>query len=686
MKPAPTALLLLLAGCSQPAEEPKPQAPGPASPPAATSSIPPHAARLPKDPILVVALHAGKVMSTIDYEDLVNKPALAYRYSTAGPTFFGGYDSLDDPVVLKRHGLLTRLIESPAQTSGIDPSQPLLLTVHNFPALEMRILAHLGDTTQFEAFIHDIQPAPPEQRHQWQSTGGGHRVHTFNDKTAVAHDGTTAIFNLHSATPPQSIQKQADQWLAPPPESTSGPDTQWLTSQDLAIFLSLKTIVPFLALAMGEDGPPPEFLHDTTLALALNATQGQTDVQLTIDLGQDNALKLGGETLPEELLAILPPDAYMKGGLSLDLDTTLGLLRLLLPFTELSPDTIQEQFGIDFDDLPNLLNGQLAIALTGIREDADTPTFVAALGTSAPAADVYTRIFQKGLLRALRGEFRGNNENPLENFSITAKDHRLLIATRNHADLLEADSADPPLPKADLDTLKPPLLNLSLDFPKLLDSLDLDDTPNPSNEEYILGQMLGLMRDLHVQVRQETPSRYRAKAVLRIADDKTNPNKAIAHLAADLANPYYHHPALRTKIEASRQYAKDNPGAYARQIIGTWSGSSEEEDASASHHKITYHPDKTMLYEDIWIEKEGFARDSYRGHWALHGTTYKEYNEHGGLDLVATILSIRDDTLQYLNDWEPSFRDQAPSISTDQRVSKDYQLPSPPEGLKELEE
>ena len=40
-----------------------------------------------------------------------------------------------------------------------------------------------------------------------------------------------------------------------------------------------------------------------------------------------------------------------------------------------SPEEIK-RFGIDFNDLPSLLNGQLAYALSGIDEDSDSPTFV----------------------------------------------------------------------------------------------------------------------------------------------------------------------------------------------------------------------------------------------------------------------------------------------------------------------
>ena len=50
------------------------------------------------------------------------------------------------------------------------------------------------------------------------------------------------------------------------------------------------------------------------------------------------------------------------------------------------------------------------------------------------------------------------------------------------------------------------------------------------------------------------------------------------------------------------------------------------------HSTVSYAKDGTMNYEDIWIGENGFTKNSFKNKWNIHGTTYKEYNEHGGLE------------------------------------------------------
>ena len=160
----------------------------------------------------------------------------------------------------------------------------------------------------------------------------------MNNKIAVAHNGVSAMLNIQSTKSTIPLPKLADKWLKSsdaPPARLSG---DWLITQDLAVIVSMKPIVPFFALAMGENGSPPAFLSDTSLRLSLNFNPGEALGELDIDLGQGNELKLGGEALTDELLAILPTDSFLHGGLSIDLEPCLGLLRLVLPLMGVSPE------------------------------------------------------------------------------------------------------------------------------------------------------------------------------------------------------------------------------------------------------------------------------------------------------------------------------------------------------------
>ncbi len=684
------ALLVFLAGCSQQKQESdEPQGtPKSSGATQSSSSIPPHVNLFPKDPIVVVALHPGLIMGKLDYEAFINKPVIAHSYSTASEQFYIDNESPGYEQSLQKHAFLTKLIESPPDVSGIDPEKALHLTISNFSKLEFRILAHLGSVPKFESFIHKLQSLQGGQVHNWEDTDGGHRVHLMNNKIAVAHNGVSAMLNIQSTKPTIPLPKMADKWLKSSDAPPARLSEDWLITQDLAVIVSMKPIVPFLALAMGENGPPPAFLSDTSLRLSLNFNPGEALGELDIDLGQGNELNLGGEALTDELLAILPTDSFLHGGLSIDLEPSLGILRLVLPLMGVSPEEIKEDFGIDFDDLPSLLNGQLAYALSGIDEDRDSPTFVASIGTSPPAAEVYTRIFQKGLLRALRGELRNNNQNPLGNYSITAKGNRLLVATRNHAELLDENTSSVPLSDSIRKALHTPLFNLSLNFPKLVEALDLDQTTSFRNEEYILSELLALFRTLKVDLRQQTASQYKARANLSLNESETSSLKVIAHHATNLANPYYYDSRIRKRMEEAEMHVLKHPDDYSQKIIGTWSGGYQE-DGDSSFHRVSYAKDGTMTYEDIWIGEDGYSKDSFKNKWNIHGTTYKEYNEYGGLEWVSSLLNVGDKTMDLLESFgsvRNVFDEEIHQVTTDTRVSSDYQLPEPPEGLEELKE
>ena len=138
---------------------------------------------------------------------------------------------------------------------------------------------------KFESFIHKLQSLQGGQVHNWKDTDGGRRVHLMNNRIAVAHNGVSAMLNIQSTKPTIPLPKMADKWLKSSDAPPARLSEDWLITQDLAVIVSMKPIVPFLALAMGENGPPPVFLSDTSLRLSLNFNPGEALGELDIDLG-----------------------------------------------------------------------------------------------------------------------------------------------------------------------------------------------------------------------------------------------------------------------------------------------------------------------------------------------------------------------------------------------------------------
>ena len=195
-----------------------------------------------------------------------------------------------------------------------------------------------------------------------------------------------------------------------------------------------------------------------------------------------------------------------------------------------------------------------------------------------------------------------------------------------------------------------------------------------------------MFRTLKVDLRQQTASQYKARANLSLNESETSSLKVIAHHATNLANPYYYDSRIRKRMEEAEMHVLKHPDDYSQKIIGTWRGGYQE-DGDSSFHRVSYAKDGTMTYEDIWIGEDGYSKDSFKNKWNIHGTTYKEYNEHGGLEWVSSLLTVGDKTMDLLDSFgSDGFDEEIHQVMTDTRVSSDYQLPEPPEGLDELKE
>ena len=697
--------LLLLFGCSEKVNIPQ-EIPD-AKESAAEDRFLPLAHLISPDTAGLVTLHPGQILQKVDHTGLINKPALSLQTSRVMVMELDP----DDPDDQKALGFCTRLIEQPAETTGIDMNQPIHVALISLVKLEARLILRLKDSARFENFIRELLHAnsrgrlKPGEVPTWIPTEGGRRVIMLEDKVAIAHDGATAMLIFHnSLVSDKTIAQLADEQLKPSgkpaPELPPMLLEQLAQSHDLGVYLNMEAMMPFLVLFM-EGKAPPAHIKEMKAFLSLNSEPGRLVADLNLDFGDKNGFKLGTDPLPNEILDILPASSFIQASLSVDLATAYEKLKPILPFTEFDPEELREGLGLDIEELPEFFSGQAAFGITEFDAEDEEPSFIAAIGTKVPAAEVYTRIIQKGLLRALRGD--GGDLNPLKNLSFTAKDQRLFISTKNHADILEAGKAEKPIGKEERDALRDGLFNLTLDFPALLEALPLENAGE--EEATILIGIISQLQNLRLRVTQKSPSRFGIHLGLQLMDKDAQALRTLAHLGADLANPYYRNPKTRSKILEAEKSAGANPGQLAEAIIGTWSGKDEDEfdgGTSTTHYKNTLLGDGTMKYEHISIESittqtpttpdlneapaPSYSRYSYQARWTLNGTSYKEYNEHGFLRYFATILSIDDKTMTYIDGAEYDGDGITWETNTQKRTDADYKLPDPPEGLEEIVE
>jgi len=645
---------------------------------------------------VLVTLHPGQILQKVDHAGLINKPAVAHAYSAFGSATNGtGFDP-DDPDEQdeqKALGFLTRLIEQPAETTGIDMDQPIHVALIRLSLvkLEARLILRLKDSARFENFILKFLHASSfdEEETTWIPTEGRRRIIMLEDEAAIAHDGATAILIFHnSSESDKTIGQLADEQLKPSgkpaPELPPILLEQLAQSHDLGVYFNMEALMPFLALFM----KAPAHIKEMKAFISLNSEPGRLGADLNLDFGEKNGLKLGTDPLPNEILDILPADSFAQASLSVDLASSNEKLKLVLSSLDLDLDEIREELseelGIDIGELPELFSGQAAFGITGLDLEEEEVSFIAAIGTKVPAAEVYTRIIKEGLLRALGRE--GGDFDLLEYLSFSAKDQRLFISTKNHADILKAGKAEKIIGKEDRDALRDGLFNLSLDIPvlpeallfELLDELDLED--------FLEGNFISQLQNLRLRVTQKSPSRFGIHLGLQLMDKDAQALRTLAHLGADLANPYYSNTKAHSKILEAEKSASANPGQLAETIIGTWSGKLEDdhdlggwsarlrlEDTSKAyaHYKITLLKNGAKKWEDN-------RGRSLQTRWTLNGTTYKEYYKDI-LVHVATILSSDDQTMTFIDYMDRSRNESTWEPHTHKRADPDYKLPELPE-------
>jgi ankyrin repeat protein len=632
------------------------------------------------DPAWVFSLNLGQILQKIDYAGLLNKPAVAHAYSLRG--FFG--DDFDTEEFLEeadrmRPGplpFLTRLIEQPAETSGIDLDQPIHLS-HRLPMqsgslldalfkMKPCLVLRLKDSARFEKFVREFCGVTLEENvPDWTIAGDGRRILRMFEMLAIVHDGSTAVLtmsdeaqtNAHFAS---EIFNRKD--MPQPARLPQMLQEQLAQSHDFGGYFNLES----LAILM-EGESLPDF-KGINAYFSFNSEPGKFVTDLTLDVGDKNAFKLDSDPVPEEILDILPASSFVQASLSVDLASSHEKLKPIYDLMELDPDEfkegLKEEFGIDAGDIPELFSGQAAFGITGLDEEEEEVSFIAAIGTKVPAAEVYSRIIKEGLLRALHRE--GGGFDLLEHLSFAAKDQRLFISTKNHADILKAGRAEKTIGKEDRDALRNGFFNLALDLPAfpedLINELDLED--------FVGEGFIDRLQGFRLRVSQKGPSQLGVHFELQLTDKDAQALRTLAHLGVDYAYPRYSNAETRKKILE----AVIPPVA----IIGTWTGKLEDDHdlggwsarsarTRQAHYKITLLKDGAKKWEDN-------RGRSLQTRWTLNGTTYKEYYKDILL-YVATILAIDDQTMTFIDYMDISRKEISWETHTHKRSDPDHKLP-----------
>ena len=649
-----------------------------------TAKLPTHASLLPENPFLLITVHPRQLMEKANHQSLINKPTVASLYASSSSN--GLFDNYEENEEFEQfHGMFTRLMEHPAETSGIDLDHPVFLALPGVAKLEIQFIAKLKDPEKFENFL----PILVRSKKQWQDTDGGNRAFIHDSNSIVIHDSKSVILKGTFKRQENLWVKEADQWFEKKEVHLPNFLTGHLSkSPDAGVYLSLAPVLPFFAQRLEVGQSPPEHLKDTHLFLAINSMKGSIVADLNTYIGEKTSIQLGTTELDDAFFDFLDQDSLLKATLSINLVTAFEHLMHVLPFTGMDTEEfaeeIQEAFNIDYKEIPEFFTGQAAFSITGMVFEEEEFEFLAAIGTKIPAAEVYVKIIQKGLLGALKGDTPRNN-NPLGNLSIVAKENLLLIASRNHANLLESGKVAKPMKKEEITSMKTGLFNLLLDFPKLLKSLEKNSKEFAEDKEFqfVTQRVLPAFQSFDVKSRQNSKNTYQTSYTLSFRDKEHQGLQTLTHHIADLFNPHLRNPKTRHKLITAEAKLKKEPDAFHKAIIGTWHGNLPEPPDHTAY-KLTVSKDGTQQYEEIYISQEGWSRSTDSGTWSIHGTTYKDYEKEGGLAFVATILDVNDSTLTYVDYFDIYEEEVEPTVEN--RVNPEFQLPKPPKGLKELDE
>ena len=207
------------------------------------------------------------------------------------------------------------------------------------------------------------------------------------------------------------------------------------------------------------------------------------------------------------------------------------------------------------------------------------------------------------------------------------------------------------------------------------DLQDLDE------EEEIALLGLGLLDEFSLQSTEEG-GLYEVTLALSLKDKETNFFKQLATFVGNVLDPAWRDPEHRPRIDAARKLAKEKPYHFSKGLVGTWKSkwTDEESEGEYSISKFVNKEDATYSGESIYIDKEGYERDVYKGTWKVVGNSLVTHDEKGLVEWVGGILEMDDEKIEYYDTMPSSDEFE---VLIDYRVADDWELPDPPDNLSE---
>ena len=685
----------LLVSCTPKVEEPEPN----------TTASPAEETVFPGNPFLMVAFHPGRVLEKLDYDGLVNKPIVANLYASLGLSQL----DLNLREDRARNGFLTQLVETPVETSGVDPSKPVYLSIPGLNPPRFRVVGKIGDPATFEDFVlslfHYLRVDPKTMA---DSEEGLFRS-LFSERIVAAHDRTSFLLEFAPFKDP------TQGWVKPDFQSWAEIDQHILKGKgedgeafDALATLRLEPALPILQQLLKPGETLPDFAADTVVQFSLRSDPGRLDAGFEIDIGKDHPLDLGGEPLGEDFSESLEGKGFLYGSLSvqpknfqqiLPLARVLSmelkkypLIRPLVEYGLFHPYVIQgktdlgeavkELFKIPPGELPDHFTGQAAVCFNHVIGNMAQSTFMLALGTNQPA---------KGLYGQLANPSKETEEE--KRYFHSAQGNLLRISSDGFARIHDLGEPASPIREDRWTNLQGGLANLEFDFQEFLMSIHPElKKPQPIQHIPLTGEMMPGVVELfsgykgyRLKVDQTGPSTFKGSYEFRLLNTDRQALHTLSHAIAEYGNPYQTALGTRRKLQETELAAQKNPGYISGKIPGTWIGVREGPKCTV-HFLETYRPDGTCTLQAMETWKEGYIRTRSDYLYKIKGTTCKFYNpEGGGLEHVTSLLDFEESSMVQADGWNLQVGlVKGLEPVTFQRAKEGTTFPPPPEGLLKM--
>ena len=665
-----------------------------------TDSKPPSklAKLIPEDAWLIATIRPGQIKEKMDYDSFVHMPSIAHLYSTS--SLFESIDP-EDQRELDMALYITHMIEDPSESgielgddsffflgkdSGADREQFMP------PLPTFGFVLPLVDHEKFETMIELMLEASHEN--------DGVRRTSRNELRLIEHEHwILAIANdmafFKGSTTRNSFK--ADDIvisLKSPHELDPALAKHMGNPFDAGMYMKMEGYFDWIMLMIGDElEVPDEFVEQMKEGIFTYEITGE-DGQLTIkaggSYGEAFPYNFTGDGVGDSMLGLLPRESIASTTVSINMKTVriwlndisgnLGELMDMPPM-----DEPIEELGLTLDETLSAFSGDFAASLIDLpAEDSpsgpaqEMPEFVLALGTVDPAGKIYQKILKNKLLALFDQDAR----DPLQamGISLVAKDNQLIIGSRGQAELLKSGKASNPVGGEERKLLADGYMNVILDFDKLAEALpfDLQDL-NEEEEIALLG--LDLLDDFSFHS-VEKDGLYEVTLALSLKDKETNFFNQLATFIGNVLDPAWRDPEVRPRIDAARKLAKEKPDHFSKGLLGTWKSkwTDEESEEEYGFNKFNNKEDGTYSIESMNVYKEGYEMDEYKGTWKVVGASHLSYDENGLLEWVGGILEMDDEKIEYYDMWG-SFDEF--EVNADHRVPDDWELPDPPEGLRE---